>query len=46
MVVDEQPVGFAMQDDMARHPALVWGLGMKAAGEEQALTRERSPGLK
>lgn len=31
---------------MARHPALVWGLAMRAAGEEQALDREQSPGLK
>lgn len=31
---------------MARHPALVPGLAMKAAGEEQAWNQEPSPGLK
>ena len=31
---------------MARHPALVRGLAMKAAGEEQGLNRERSPEVK
>ena len=43
-MVDEQPVGFATQGDMARHPALVRGLAMKAA-EEQASNREWPPDL-
>lgn len=31
---------------MARLPALVWGLAMKAAEKAQASNRERSPDLK
>ena len=35
-----------MQDGMAKHHVLLWGLAKKAAGEEQASIRRQHLGLK
>lgn len=46
MVLGELPAGFATQGDTARRLVLVWGLAMKAAGQEQVLSRKRFPDLR